>query len=137
MRLEVTRKSDLAVRILRALSERPGRVKGPDLADLVGSTVGFVPQVVTPLIRAGWVGSDPGPTGGYVLLADLSALSILEVIEAVEGPTDSGRCVLAGRPCSDVDHCTLHEPWIRARRLLLDELARTSIADASIAADAN
>jgi Rrf2 family iron-sulfur cluster assembly transcriptional regulator len=137
MRLEVTRKSDLAVRILRALGERDDRVKGPELADLVGSTVGFVPQVVTPLVRAGWLGSDPGPSGGYVLLADLSALSLLEVIEAVEGPTESGRCVLAGRPCSDADRCTLHEPWIRARRLLLDELGRTSIADASIAADTN
>jgi Rrf2 family protein len=132
VRLEVTRKSDLAVRILKVLSERDDRVKGPELAELVGSTVGFVPQVLTPLVRAGWVQSDPGPTGGYVLVADPTELSILEVIEAVEGPTESGRCVLADRPCSETGRCALHEPWTRARAQLLRELDRTSIADAAI-----
>jgi Rrf2 family protein len=134
VRLEVTRKSDLAVRILKVLSERHDRIKGPDLADLVGSTAGFVPQVITPLVRAGWVRSDPGPTGGYRLVIDPSELSILEVIEAIEGPTESGRCVLADRPCSEAGQCALHEPWTRARAGLLRELDRTTIDQASIAA---
>ena len=137
MRLEVTRKSDLAVRILRILAERGDRVKGTELAELVGSTSGFVPQVITPLVRAGWVRSDPGPAGGYVLVADPTKLSVLQVIEAVEGPTDSGRCVLADRPCSETGHCALHQPWTRARAQLLGELRRASIADTSIVTDAN
>jgi Rrf2 family iron-sulfur cluster assembly transcriptional regulator len=132
MRLEVTRKSDLAVQILKVLSERDERIKGPELAELVGSTVGFVPQVITPLVRAGWVRSDPGPTGGYALVVDPARLSVLQVIEAVEGPTESGRCVLADRPCSQTGPCTLHEPWTRARAMLLGELQRASIAEVSI-----
>lgn len=132
MRLEVSRKSDLAVRALRALSEGHGRVKGPVLAEAVGSTAGFVSQVLTPLVRAGWVRSDPGPTGGYSLVADLEDVSVLAVIEAVEGPTDSGRCVLADRPCNESGTCALHMPWLRARARLLHELDRTSVADASV-----
>jgi len=131
MRLEVTRKSDLAVRILQTLGERNERLKGTDLAELVGSTVGFVPQVLTPLVRAGWVRSDPGPTGGYELAVDPADLSILQVIEAVEGPTDSGRCVLADRPCDATGPCALHVPWTRARDRLLRELDSTTITDAA------
>ncbi len=118
MRLEVTRKSDLAVRSLQALASTPERLKGPALADLVESSSGFVSQVLTPLVRAGWVRSDPGPNGGYSLVANLDEVSVLAVIETIEGPTDSGRCVLADRPCEAVESCALHVPWLRARAQL-------------------
>jgi Rrf2 family transcriptional regulator, iron-sulfur cluster assembly transcription factor len=134
MRLEVTRKSDLAVRALRVLAESGERVKGPALADAVGSTSGFVSQVLNPLVRQGWVRSDPGPAGGYSLAVDLTAISLLSVIEAIEGPTDSGRCVLVDRPCNEQGTCALHVPWLRARAQLLRELDSTPVAVASAAA---
>ncbi len=131
MRLEVTRKSDLAVRSLQALAASSERVKGPDLAAIVGSTSGFVSQVLSPLVRAGWVGSEPGPSGGYSLTADLDDVSVLAVIETIEGPTDSGRCVLADRPCDDDGTCALHVPWVRARTQLRAQLDAMSVAEAS------
>ncbi len=131
MRLEVTRKSDLAVRSLQALAVSPARVKGPDLAEAVGSTSGFVSQVLTPLVRAGWVRSEPGPSGGYSLVANLADISVLQVIETIEGPTDSGRCVLADRPCNEGGTCALHVPWLRARSHLLDQLDAVSVASAT------
>lgn len=108
------------------------RLKGPALAEQVGSTAGFVSQVLAPLVRAGWVRSEPGPNGGYRLAVPLSSLSILDVIEAVEGPTDAGRCVLADRPCDERGPCALHVPWVRARELLLRELDATPITGASV-----
>lgn len=42
--------------------------------------------------------SEPGPTGGYVVTIDLAEVSVLDVIESVEGPTDTGRCVPEDRP---------------------------------------
>ena len=137
MRLEVTRKSDLAVRALRILSRTTDRMKGPALAEAVGSTSGFVSQVLTPLVRAGWVRSDSGPNGGYSLRADLDDLSVLAVIEALEGPTDTGRCVLEDRGCDAGGTCALHTPWMRARAQLLSQLAATPVAAASAEADAD
>ena len=61
------------------LARSPDRLKSADLADALGTTAGFVPQVMGPLVRAGWVRSDPGPTGGYRLTADLDELSVLQV----------------------------------------------------------
>lgn len=118
------------MRALRVLADDGGRVKGPQLAASVGSTAGFVSQVLKPLVRAGWVHSEPGPAGGYSLDASVADVSLLAVIESVEGPTDSGRCVLADRPCHQTGTCALHEPWQRARQQLLGELAATSVTTA-------
>jgi Rrf2 family protein len=90
-----------------------------------------VSQVVNPLVRRGWVRSDPGPTGGYSLAVDPAGISVLAVIEAIEGPTDSGRCVLVDRPCNEQGTCALHTPWLRARGHLLRELDATPVLDAS------
>lgn len=130
MRLEITRKSDLAVRALRVLHAQ-GRTKGSDLAKAVGSSPGFIPQVMAPLVRAGWVGSDPGPSGGYQLVKPLDQLSMLAVIEAIEGPTINGQCVLSGGPCPATEDCALHEAWVPARQALLDRLAGTTVAEAT------
>jgi Rrf2 family protein len=119
---------------LRALGDVE-RIKGSELAERVGTTPGFVSQVVAPLVRAGWVRSDPGPTGGYSLTVDLAGVSVLAVIEAVEGATETGQCVLADGPCSESGSCALHVPWQRARAGLLRELGAISVADEAIDVD--
>jgi Rrf2 family protein len=128
VRLEVTRKADLATRVLLELSARGTRAKSAELADAVGTTPGFLTQVVAPLAGRGWVDSEPGPTGGYRATVPLHELSVLDVIEAIEGPSESGRCVLADKPCGGADQCALHVPWSRARAQLMSELARTPLS---------
>lgn len=128
MRLEITRRTDLATRAFLHLTERGERTKSAALAEAVGTTPGFLSQAMTPLVAAGWVRSDPGPTGGYTALADPTTVSVLDVIEAVEGPTDTGACVLEDRPCSGASACALHRPWSAARGQLLDELGSTPLA---------
>ena len=129
MRLEVTRRAELAVRAMVALGGASGRLKAPALAEALGTTSGFVPQVVGPLVKAGWVRSDPGPSGGYRSCVDLDAVSLLEVIEAVDGATDCGRCVTADRACDPATPCSLHFAWRGARQVLMAALGATSMSD--------
>ena len=93
------------------LGETTNRLKAPVLADVLGTTAGFVPQVISPLVKAGWVRSEPGPTGGYTSCVSLGEVSILDVIEAVDGATDGGRCVVADRACQETAPCSLHAAW--------------------------
>lgn len=129
MRLEITRRAELAVRAMVVLGGADGRLKGPALAHQLVTTPGFVAQVVGPLVKSGWVRSDPGPTGGYASCVGLDDVSVLEVIEAVDGATDVGRCVVADRPCDSSLPCALHAAWTRARRELMDVLRDTPLAD--------
>jgi len=127
MRLEITRKTNLALRVMAALESADGRVPGKELAVQVGTTPGFLAQVVTPLVRNGWVESQPGPAGGYQLVAEAASVTVLAVIEAVEGPTDTDSCVLRSGECSASDPCATHEAWSRARAALVKELAATPL----------
>ena len=128
MRLEITRRADLATRAMLILAATDDRTKAAQIAEHLDTSAGFVAQAMTPLVASGWVRSDPGPNGGYTLIADLDRVSVLDVIEAVEGTTDTGRCVLEDRACSRDAHCALHVPWSRARTQLLGELAETPLA---------
>lgn len=103
-------------------------MKAAQLADVLDTTAGFIPQVLGPLVERGWIVSVPGPNGGYEAAIAPERLSVLDVIEAVEGPTVTGRCVLVDRPCNVDGHCALHQPWSRARAGLLDELGGTTLA---------
>ncbi|MEL4504895.1 Rrf2 family transcriptional regulator [Luteococcus sp. H138] len=125
MRLEVTRRAELAVQAMALLSPAGKRLKAPELADQLGTTRGFVPQVVGPLVKAGWVTSIPGPTGGYSLTESAPTASVLDVIEALDGPTASGRCVAHDQPCGQASPCALHDAWSKARSTLTEALAGT------------
>jgi DNA-binding IscR family transcriptional regulator len=107
VRLELTRRSDLALRALLELDHAEARTKGAALAARVGTTSGFLAQA-----------------------ASLDDVSVLELIETCEGPTDTGRCVLVGDACPPNQTCALHEPWTRARDALTAELSRTPLAEA-------
>ena len=127
MRLEITRRTDLAIRALGELADTGTRTKAAELAAAIGTSTGFLSQALTPLVGAGWVVSDRGPTGGYSLPAGRPELSVLEVIEAVEGPSASTACVLQSRECGAAEPCTLHRPWSRARDQLMADLAATPV----------
>ena len=129
MRLEVTRKSDLATRVLIMLASDGARHKGAALAEELDASRGFLAQAITPLVNARWVRSEPGPNGGYTLSADPTTFSVRDVIEAVEGPTDTFNCVLQDRLCSEENQCPLHRPWSAARAALLSELDAMKVAD--------
>ena len=94
MKLELRPRTDLTLRTIAALTDGQ-RWQAARLAEQVGTSATYLAHIVGPLTKAGWVHSAPGPTGGHQLVADLDRVSLLDLIEAVEGPTDDGRCVMA------------------------------------------
>lgn len=131
MRLELSKRSDLAIRALCCLAEHDdsGLVDGKTLADWLGTSTNYLPQVMSPLSRAGWVRSVPGPGGGYVATAPLGEISVLDVIDVIEGRPSENVCVLSGAPCPVQVECALHRPWTRARDALLAELGNTTLTE--------
>jgi Rrf2 family protein len=130
MRLELTKKTDLAFQALERISSAGGdRVSGTVLAERLEISTQYLPHVMAPLTRAGWVASTSGPKGGYTMNTDLADVSLLDLLEAVEGEFDDSRCLHLGPKHGTNHHCALHEPWMRARSALLEELANSSLAD--------
>ena len=131
MRLELTRKTDLALRALRTLVASETLRKGGELAEALGTSAGFLAQVMSPLTRAGWVRSVPGPRGGYRATGAAVAVSVLQLVEAVEGPVRADRCVLREQSCPTEVPCALHDAWMPARDALVERLAATPVTAAT------
>lgn len=126
----LSRKTDLALQAMKALSIADERMSGSALAEEVGTTVQFLPQVLAPLVRAGWIDSERGPGGGYRATASLDSISLLELIEITEGEIANGRCVLRDGPCPGTVTCPIHVAWTAAREVIVDKLQSYSVAEA-------
>ncbi|MEV7439604.1 Rrf2 family transcriptional regulator [Streptomyces sp. NPDC091204] len=73
------------------------------------------------LARAGIVTSAPGPRGGFRLARPLAAISLMDVVAAVEGPEEAFRCAEirqqgpgAGAPAADAAGCAIAHAMTRA-----------------------
>ncbi len=122
MHLTVSKRSDLAIRAVRYLDAHPGRNPGSEIAEAIGTSVPFLSQVLTPLVTQHFVDSRTGPTGGYELLNAGRAMTLLQLIETIEGPLIDGNCVLEDSPCDGNNPCALHPMWAAARRGLIESL---------------
>lgn len=128
MYLEMSRQTDIAIRVLRRLSATE-LTSGSTLATSLDTTTTYLARILSPLVRAGWITSKQGPSGGYALNVDPCDVSILDVIEAVEGPVDRTKCVLRNTDCSSSTPCSVHGAWSRARDALTRELKATSVVE--------
>ena len=82
------------------------------------------------LVRAGLVDGTVGRTGGYRLAKPPGAISVLDVVEAVEGDSRRRVCVLRGGPCALDGVCDVHRVFAAAQDDVLGRLRATSIAAA-------
>ncbi len=89
---------------------------------------GFLHQVLQELQRASLVESMSGRTGGYALARAPEEISLLEIVETLEGPLDDGECALRGGPCHWDKVCALHWVWSSAREAFAGEMAAATIA---------
>jgi Rrf2 family iron-sulfur cluster assembly transcriptional regulator len=131
VRLELTRRGDYAIRAVIALGRsEPGVVTpAPRLAALTGIPPRFVAQVMAEIVRAGIAEARVGRSGGYRLARDSAAITLLEVVEAVEGDPRRTVCVLRDSPCLRGGACDVHAVFAAAQDALLAELALATIAD--------
>ncbi len=132
MRIELTRRGDYAVRaMLHLAGTDAGRATGPAIAAGTGVPGSIVPQVMGDLVRAGLVANQLGRNGGYRLARSADEISLLAIVEAVEGDGRRRTCVLRGGPCSRDGRCAVHDAFFTAQEALLGTLGSVSLADVS------
>lgn len=109
-----------------------------DLAEMQGVPPAFLKKIFPKLEKAGIVEASGGIRGGYRLARSPEQITVLDVVDAVEGRKSlfdcqeiRGRCALfEGKPpeWSTRGVCGIHAVMIRAEKVMRDELAKTSLA---------
>ena len=130
VRLELSRRGDYAVRAMLALARGDAaQATGAALAAETAIPASYVTQVMGDLVRAGLVANRRGRHGGYRLARPAADISLLAVVEAVEGDGRRRTCVLRGGPCRREGACDVHEAFSGAQEALFGALAAVSLAD--------
>ncbi len=132
MRLELTKRADYAIRAVLALarSAEGERLSVRQVALDQRIPVRFLSQVMRDLVRAELVEATVGRRGGYRLARPAKAISILQVVEAVEGGSRRRTCILRGGPCVVDGVCDVHVVFASAHEEVLRRLQRATIAEA-------
>lgn len=93
-------------------------------------------KILHGLRKKGLVKSTKGPGGGYQLARPGGRMTILEVIEAVDGPVDYSRdCILGLDRCDDDVGCALHEYWSSFRGQYYFTISQMTLETAAASLD--
>jgi len=129
--MQITQTADYAVRtvVYLALHGNGGPVAASVIAKEMVIPGDYISKVVQALSRAGLVESVAGRNGGAQLARDPAELSMLEIIEAVDGPVTLTRCVVRPGACPRDTYCVVHDFWESAQKGLVGVLSQAKIAD--------
>jgi Rrf2 family protein len=128
MRLDLTKRSDYAIRAMLALTKAgDGLLSSRKIAEEMKIPPRFLPQIMGDLTRAGLIHAHPGRAGGYQLADGAASVSLLKVIEAVEGDPHRQICVMRGTACGVDGECGVHEVFYAAESAILKELSGSTL----------
>ncbi len=128
--LRVTKLTDYATVVLTVLANEAERVhSAAELAEHSRVEPATVAKVLKLLAQAGLVDSFRGANGGYRLARPATAIPLLAIVEALEGPLGMTACSVHEGDCGIESHCGIRAGWQRINDVLVDALARTTLAD--------
>ena len=127
--LRVTKLTDYATVLLTVLAARPGGVlSAAELAEQSGLEIPTVAKVLRPLAQAALVEGFRGAGGGYRLARDAAAISLVEIVEAMEGPLGMTECSLHDGACGIEQSCGVRANWRRINDVVADALRGVTLA---------
>lgn len=128
--MRLTTKGRFAVTAMLDLAMRNGN--GPvtlaGISDRQKISLSYLEQLFGKLRRRALVESVRGPGGGYCLAKDTSAISVAEIIRAVDEPIDATQCGGLGN-CLDDHRCMTHELWTGLNKHIYEYLEAVSLAE--------
>jgi len=128
--LRITKLTDYATVVLCALAETPARVhSAAELAEGARLELPTVSKVLKPLAHAGLVTSFRGASGGYRLARPATQISLIEIVEAIEGKLGLTECSGEHSNCELEPHCGTRGHWHRVNEVIAGALRGVSLAD--------
>ena len=127
--LQITRKADYAIRGMVYLAGRPADqvLLLSEIAAEVGVSQTFLAKIFQQFNKLGLVKSSRGTGGGFQLGRPAEQITLLAIVEAVEGPIILNRCILAEGLCSRDSTCTVHPVWRDVQEKIREVLSKVTL----------
>ena len=99
-----------------------------DIARCTGVPRAYLAKILSALAQQGLVQTKRGYCGGISLARPAEDISLLQIVEAVEGKEWIAECLLGMEGCDVLTTCPAHDFWARFRREITEELRATTLA---------
>ena len=128
--LRVSKLTDYGTVIMAYLARHPGQpYAAAEVAGALGVSLPTVSKVLKKLTRGGLLCATRGAKGGYSLSRPAAAISLTQIIDAMEGPIGLTECGAIPGLCAQEPDCALRVNWRRVSRLVLKALDGVTLAD--------
>lgn len=126
--MQITRQADYALRAMLYLSKLERNVKAATslIAKEKNIPPSFLAKIISQLSIAGLINTSRGARGGVSLARRPEKISLLDVVEAIDGPITLNECVDDPEVCSFGDNCPIHEVWCEAKTELVRKLSEST-----------
>ncbi len=126
--MQITRQADYAVRAVLYLSRVGNNQRSATsmVAKEQHIPPSFLAKIISQLSIAGLLHTSRGARGGVTLAREPKDITLLEVIEAIDGPIQLNECVGENGLCTFDDDCPLRPVWCEAQNELVKRLKGTT-----------
>jgi len=129
--MQITRQADYALRAMYYLA-RLGpaqRAATSQIAQERQIPPSFLAKIISQLSIAGLIHTSRGARGGVSLARQPQEISLLDVVEAIDGPIMLNDCTGSAASCPFGDDCPIHPIWCEAQHELVSKLRATTFGD--------
>jgi FeS assembly SUF system regulator len=129
--LRISKLTDYGIVLLArfAAAARDAQLSAREMAEATELPLPVVSKMLKELASAGLLESLRGAKGGYRLVRAPDAITVAEIVHALEGPIALMACTAGPGHCDQEARCTVQEPWHRINRAVHDALSRVTLAD--------
>jgi len=126
--MQITRQADYAVRAVLHLARvgNAERSATSMIAKEQNIPPSFLAKIISQLSISGLLHTSRGARGGVTLARDPKDITLLEVVEAIDGPIQLNECVGNTGVCSFEDNCPIKPVWCDAQDELVNRLKNTN-----------
>jgi len=129
--MQITRQADYAVRAVLHLARMGNseRAATSTVAKEQNIPPSFLAKIISQLSIAGLLHTSRGARGGVTLARDPKDITLLEVVEAIDGPIQLNECVSSDGGCHFDGSCPIKPVWCDAQEELVKRLQGTNFGD--------
>jgi len=120
--------SQYAISAVIALSRQPEgtTISAADLAKPLNCPAAYLSQILSKLKPSGILDARRGLNGGVYLARRPDEITLMEVIEAIDGTDFFSKCFLGIEGCGHIEPCPFHKFWSNERTKIQDWLTKTT-----------
>lgn len=126
--MQITRQADYALRAMLYLAQMDSthRAATSQIAEEKNIPPSFLAKIISQLSIAGLIHTSRGARGGVSLARPAEEISILEVVEAIDGPIALNECTEDPSSCPFGEECPLRPIWCESQAELVERLRKTT-----------